>query len=81
MDVGSFASLEDIGLRGVGLGVAEVVHDGCVEQDGVLRDDTNMLSKAEQRKVTDIMSINSDRSAVNVVESEEKFQTGGLAAA
>ena len=70
MDVGSFASVEDIGLRGVGVGVAEVIHDGCVEQDGVLRDDTDMLSQAEQRKVTDIMSINSDRSAVDVVKSE-----------
>jgi hypothetical protein len=70
VDIGSFASVEDIGLRGVGVGVAEVIHDGCVEQDGVLRDDTNMLSQAEQRKVTDIMSINSDRSAVDIVKSE-----------
>lgn len=70
MDIGSFASVEDICLRGVGVGVAEIIHDGCVEQDGVLWDDTNMLSKAEQRKVTDIMSINSDRSAVDVVKSE-----------
>ena len=70
MDIGSFASVEDIGLRGVGVGVAEIIHDGCVEQDGVLRDDTDMLSQAEQRKVTDIMSINSDRSAVDVVKSE-----------
>ena len=70
MDVGSFASVEDVGLRGIGVSVAEVIHDGCVEQDGVLWDDTNVLSQAEQCKVADIMSINSDRSAVNVVESK-----------
>jgi len=70
MDICSFASVEDIGLRGIGVGVTEVVHDGCVEQDGVLRDDTNILSQTEQGKVTDIMSINSDRSAVDVVKSE-----------
>ena len=70
MDVSGFARFEYISLRGVGASVAEIIHDGCVEQDGVLRDDTNVLSQAKQRKVTDIMSINSDRSAVNVVESE-----------
>ena len=70
MNISSFASVEDIGLRCVGVGVAKIIHDGCVEQDGVLRDDTNMLSQAEQCKVTDIVSINSDRSVVDVVKSE-----------
>ena len=75
MNVGSSASVENLLLRGVGVGIAEVVHDGCIEQNGVLWDDTNILSQAQQRQVSDIMSINRDRSAVNVVKAEEKFQT------
>jgi len=70
MDIGSFASIEYIGFRGVRFSVANVIHDGCVEQNGILRDDTDVFPKTEECEITDIMSINGDRSAVNIVESE-----------
>lgn len=84
VNVGRLARLINVGLGSLGFGVEQVVHDSVVEQHCVLWHHANVAADAVKLQVFEILTIDGDGAARNVVETEEKFQarrfaTTGLA--
>lgn len=84
MNVGRLACLNDVGLGSLRFGVEQVVHDSIVEQHCILWHHANVAADAVQLQVFEILTIDGDGTARDIVETEEKFQarrfaTAGLA--
>lgn len=81
MDVRSLACLKHILLCRIRSRIQQIVHDGRVEQHGILRHDTDVSAYAVELDISQIMAINGNRTVCHVVEAEEKLERGGLSTA
>lgn len=81
MDGGSFASIIYFFVSCVEPSIANIVHDGIVEQHRALRDNANVRTQAVDVDISDVLTINANASLGHVVESIEQFQDGTLAGA
>lgn len=78
MDCGSFASLVNLLVSRVQPGIANIVQDGVVEQDGLLGDNANLSTQAVKINMRDVLAINADAPLGHVVESIEQLQDSAL---
>ena len=69
----------DLGSRGLGASVGDVVEHRVVEEHGILRDDADLGVEARLRDVAQVLAIDPDRTAGHVVEPEEEPPDGGFA--
>lgn len=81
MDGGSLASLVNFLVSGVKPGIANIVHDGVVEQDRALRDNADLGTQAMKVDTCDVLAVNPNESSRHVVESIKKLQDSALAGA
>ena len=76
MDTGQARGLFDLRRAGRGLAIGDVVIDGIVEQHGVLGNDANGLAQAVLADLADILAVNFDRAAGDVVKAEQQAREG-----
>src|SRR5258706_7495878 len=67
--------------RSAWLAVGDVVEDGVVEEDGVLRDDADRLAQARLRDIAQVLAVDADGARIDVVEAEQEARDRRLAAA
>src|SRR5262249_37040186 len=73
--------LLDLLAVGAGAAIGDVVADRVVEEDGVLRHDADGPADAVLRDVPQVLAVDADGTALDVVEAEEKTRDRRLAAA
>lgn len=78
IDLGSLGSLLNLLVRGIQSPVANVVANVVVEQRRVLRHNTNVLPKALEGHLGNILSIDEDPTALRFVEAEKQTEDGRL---
>ena len=81
MDAGGAAGFVDLLVGGGGVGVLEVVHEGFVEKDGVLRHDADVPAERVDGDVFHVVAVDLDASVTEIIEAEEKAEDCGFAAA
>ncbi len=81
MDVGRSGGAFHLGLRRSGPAVGDVVGDGVVEQHGVLRHDADRLAQAVLRELAQVLAVDGDRAAGDVVEAVQQPRQRALARA
>jgi hypothetical protein len=69
----------DVGLAGARLAVGDVVFDGVVEQHRILRHDADRVAQRLLRHVAQVLAVDGDAAAVDVVEAEQQARHGRLA--
>ncbi len=79
VDIGFTASFFDFGLRGVGLGVEQILFDSAVEQVSVLRHHSDVLAQIGQIEFSDVDAVQQDPSARHIVEARNQVDDGRLA--
>ena len=75
------AGLGDLLVGGVLLGVADVLLDGAVEEDGLLTHDPDIISEPADIEVPQILTVQQNLAAVRIVKSLDELDTSGLATA
>ena len=73
--------LFDLGVAGFPAAVADVVADGVVEQHGVLRHHADGRAQRVLRDVADILAVDRNAPAADLVEAEQQARDGGFAGA
>ena len=71
--------LPDLGVARFRTAVADVLHQRTVEQGRVLRHDSDRVSEALLRRARNVVSINQDPAAGQIVKSLQERDQGGLA--
>ena len=61
--------------------VADVLHDGAMEQRNVLRHDADGFAQAVLRDARDVLAVDQDAAALRVVEALQQREQGRFAAA
>src|SRR5690554_3914943 len=83
MGIGKAADIFNLFVGGCLLVFANTVHDilldGAVEQNGLLRDQTNGVAQETNVDVLELDAIQNDRSACGVVEALDKTNNRGFA--
>ncbi|MPM25386.1 hypothetical protein SDC9_71877 [bioreactor metagenome] len=72
MDFRGSGGRDDLGLGGAGAAIGDVVADRIVEQHGVLRHHADRVVQALLGDVAEVLPVDPDRAAGDVVEAEEK---------
>ena len=73
--------LFDFRLIGTFPAIADIIADGVVEQNGILRNDADGTAQAALGHVAYILPINGDMTAGNIVKAIKQTRDGGLARA
>ena len=73
--------LLDLGVARLPAAVADVVADGVVEQHGVLRHHADRRAQRFLRDVADVLAVDGDAPAADLVEAEQQARDGRLAGA
>ena len=73
--------LLDLGARGAGAAIGDVVEDRVVEQHGVLRHHADRAAQAVLRHVADVLAVDLDRAAIDIVEAEQQARDRRFAGA
>ncbi len=73
--------LLDLGAAGLGPAVADVVGDGVVEQQRVLRHDAHAPAQAADPHLPEVLAVDQHPSAVGIVEAQQQPRQRGLAGA
>ena len=81
MDLGRPRRLLDLFARRIRVAVGNVVIDRVVEQHGILRHHANRLMQAGLRHITDILPVDANGTAGDVIEPEQQPPHGRLATA
>ena len=81
VDLGEPGRLLDLLVGRLRAAVADVVADGVVEQHGVLRDHADGAAQRLLGDVADVLAVDGDAPAGDVVEAEEQPRDGRLAGA
>ena len=79
--VGSLGGGNDLLVGGVQTAVADVLHDGALEQPGVLQHHAEALAQSAAVKVAHVVAVQGDGTGVHIVEAHEQLDHGGLARA
>ena len=78
MDFGGLRRSFDLFTRGIRAAVGDVVIDGIIEQNRILRHDADQGMKAILRNVAHILPIDAECAARNIVEPEQQTANGGF---
>ena len=81
VDVGGLGGGDDLLIAGVQAAVADVLHDGALEQPGILEHHAEGLPQVGPAEVPHVVSVHPDSAGVDVVEPHEQLDHGGLARA
>ena len=81
MRVSGFGRGDDFLVGCILSSVADVFHDGTLEQPGILKHHSEVVPQIVPVKITDIVSVQGDAAAVHVVEAHQQLYHGGLAGA
>ena len=71
----------DFLAAGFGAAISDVVADGIIEQDGILRHDTDLAVQAGLGDRTQVLPVDADRAGVHVIKPEQQPPDGGFARA
>src|SRR5690349_19534506 len=74
---GTRRGLDLLGRR-VSPAVRDVGGNRVVEQDGLLRDDRDLRSERREGDVTNVLTINPDRTAGDIIETRQQIHERGL---
>ncbi len=80
-NLGAVGRILDLFLRGAEAAIADIIGNGVVEQHGVLGDHADDLAQARLGHRTNILAVDFDRAALDVVEAEQQARDGRLAGA
>lgn len=81
VDIGSPARLVHVFFRRIRSGIEQVVHDGSVEQNGILGHHTDVSTEAVELEVPQVVAVDGNGAVCDVVETEEELERGRFAAA
>lgn len=81
VDMGQLRRPLDFLDRGAGTAIGDVVEDRVVEQDGVLRDDTDGGAQRRLRDGRDVLAVDQDAARVRIVEAEQQPADGRFSGA
>ncbi len=79
--VGGLGGCDDLFVGGVRAAVADVLHDGAVEQPGILQHHAEHAAQVVARELLDVVPVHQDGAAVDIVEAHQQLDHGGLAGA
>src|ERR1700729_3887675 len=79
VDLGGTGGVLDLGIGGLGPGVAQVLPHGGVQQVGLLADDANDRGEVGQPQVADVDSVDQDAAGGRVVQPGNQQGDGRLA--
>src|SRR4029453_5289156 len=65
-------------VAGIGPTVADVVHDCVAEQEGILKDESDLRAEAARGNTAHVSSVNGDRALRHVVEARNQICHGGF---
>ncbi len=71
----------EVFFGGVGLAVTQVVPDGAVQQRGVLSDHADIRAQAFLADLGDVLPVDEDAAALQVIEAQQQIDQRGLAGA
>src|SRR5699024_8695388 len=77
--IGGFCGCDDFFVAGVKSAVPDIFHDGALEKPCILKNHTEETAEIAASHVTDIVAVNPDAAAVDIVKAHEKFYDGGFA--
>ena len=81
MDAGKLGCLNDLRPGRFRLAIGDVVKDRVIEENCVLRHDTNGCAQAVLGDARYVLTINGDAASGNAVEAEERARNGGFSSA
>ena len=79
--IGGLGGGNDLFVGGIQTAIADILHDGALEQPGVLQHHAEALAQGTAVKVADIVAVQGDGAGIHIVEPHEQVDEGGLAAA
>ena len=79
VDVGDLGGLEDLGVGGVGVAVAEVLPDRVSEQPGVLEHHAELRPQLPAGDGRDVVPVEGDPASVELVEPQQQVDQRRLA--
>ena len=79
--VGGFGCGDDFFVGGIEAAVPDVLHDGTLEQPGVLQHHAEALAQSAAVKVAHIVAVQGDGAGIHIVEPHQQLDHGGLARA
>ncbi len=71
----------DIGARGAAAALRDIVGDGFVEQERLLCHERNMFAQRGERDVADVLSVDGNGAAIDIVKAQQQIEQRGLARA
>ena len=77
--VGGLGGSDDFLVSGVQTAVADVLHDGALEQPGVLQHHAEAFPQGAAVKVPQVVAVQGDGTGVYIVEPHQQLDHGGLA--
>ena len=80
VSVGKFCCGDDLFICGIQFSVADVFHNGCREQVGILKNDAHGTAKIVFFDLGDIDAVVTDLTFLNVVKTVQKVGDGGFPA-
>ena len=79
--VGSLGGFHHFFVRSIQTTVSDVLHDGIVEQPGILKDHAETGPQTVTVEGPHVMTVQQDGTAVDIIETHQQFDQGGLAGA
>ena len=79
MDVGCPGGSFDFLPGGIRLGIADILRDGAVKEEGILKHRRNIMPQAFQGHTPDILSVDHDTALSRVIEPGDQLGGGGFA--
>lgn len=79
MNAGGRAGSVHFLVGGLRVGILEVVHEGLVEEGGVLGDDSDMAANRVDSEILDILAVEFDAALVTVIVTEHVSEQGRFA--
>ena len=76
--VGRFCRRDDFLIGGVQSAVPDVLHDGTLEQPGVLQHHAEALAQCAAVEVADVVAAQGDGTRIHIVEPHQQLDHGGL---
>ena len=81
VSVGSLGGGNHFFVGSIQTAIADVLHDGALEQPCVLQHHAEALAQSAAVKVTHIVAIQGDGTGIHIIEAHEQLDHGGLACA
>ena len=76
--IGGLGGGNDLFVGGIQTAIADILHDGALEQPGVLQHHAEALAQGTAVKVADVVAVQGDGAGIHIVEPHEQLDHGGL---